>query len=303
MPAPGSPENIVVTVTAGYREAQIRPFLASLRHHAPDTSLRLLVDRFNPEFQRDVRTWFPDCSFHLMPPKPLRDYALKRKWAASILKRLSRWSGSQSLGQRLLKINYLRHIVIADLLRSWRLQEDKILLCDSRDLVFQGNPFLGEWPPLWSTEEDRLIKDCKVNSAWFRRVGGEAAFQQVQEKRIVCAGVLGGRADRIEEYLKNSSALVRKLSPIIPLTDGDQGIHNNLVHLRPDLGFAIQPNGGRLAANVGYTSPADLKIENQTVRLRDRSETPAILHQYDRHPPLVDLVRSRWADAKPALPH
>jgi hypothetical protein len=302
MPAPESPLNIVVTVTAGYREEQIRPFLASLRHYAPDTSLRLLVDRVNPEFQRDVRTWFPDCSFHLLPPKPLRDYALKRKWAASILKRMSRWSGSHRIGQRLVKINYLRHLVIYDLLLSWRLSNAKILLCDSRDLVFQGNPFSGEWPLLWSAEEDKLIKDCRVNSAWFKRVGGEAALQQVQNRRIVCAGVLGGRADRIEEYLKNSSALVSKLTPDIPLTDGDQGIHNNLVYMRPDLGFAIQPNGGRLAANVGYTSPADLKIENQIVRLRDHAEAPAILHQYDRHPPLVNLVRSRWANAKPPSP-
>jgi hypothetical protein len=301
MPEAAQTENIVVTVAAGYREEQIRPFLASLQHFAPKTSLRLIVDRFNPEFEAAVRTWFPDCSFHLLPATPLRDFALKRKWAKSILKRVARWSRSRNFSKRLLKINYLRHIVIRNLLRSWHLQNANILLCDSRDLVFQGNPFAGEWPPLWTCEEDKYIGECKLNSSWFKRVGGEAALLQAQHHRIACAGVIGGQVDRISTYLERSSKIVERISPIITLTDGDQGIHNNLVRLQADLGFTVLPNGCHLAANLGYTKPTDLRIENNLVRLRELSVVPAILHQYDRHPKLVELVQSRWANAKPCF--
>lgn len=292
-------ENIVITVAAGYREEQIRPFLASLHHYAPDTSLRLIVDRLNPEFQEAVRAWFPSCSFHLLPPAPLRDFALKRKWARSLLKRLSRWSRSPNFGKRLLKINYLRHLVIRDLLLSWNLKHANILLCDSRDLVFQGDPFAGEWPPLWSGEEDRRIEECNFNSFCFKRAAGEAAYQQAKHQLIVCAGVMGGRADRIGDYLQQSSKIVEQLAPIIPLTDGDQGIHNYLVRLRPELACTILPNGGRMAANIGYTKPADLIVENHQVRLRNQPEVPAILHQFDRHPPLQKLIQSRWASPRP----
>jgi len=292
------PQNIVITVAAGYREEQIRPFLASLCHYSPGASLRLIVDRVNPEFQADIRAWFPTASFYLLPPKPLRDFALKRKWARSLLKRLSKWSGSPGLGQRLLKINYLRHLVIRDLLDDWNLERDKILLCDSRDLVFQGDPFAGEWPLLWSCEEDRRIEECGFNSFCLERAGGSAALQAAKHERIVCAGLIGGRADRIRAYLKESSKVVELLAPKIPLTDGDQGIHNYLVRTRPELGCVALPNGCRLGANLGYTPMADLALEDGQVHFRNRDEIPAVLHQYDRHPELKALFQEMWGGTK-----
>jgi hypothetical protein len=292
-------ENLVVTVAAGYREEQIRPFLASLRYFSPDTSLKLIVDKRRPEFERAVQSWFSTCTFHLLPPAPLRDFALKRKWARSILKRAARWSQSAAFSKQLLKINYLRHLVIRDLLGSWNLEHANILLCDSRDVVFQRDPFSGEWPPLWISEEDKRIEECGFNSFWFKHHWGEAAFQQAKHHRVVCAGVIGGRIDLIRRFIQQSSKAVEQLAPRIPVTDGDQGIVNFLVRQRPELEFTVLPNGCRLAANVGYTKPADLIIENNQVRLRNQSGVPAILHQYDRHQQLKALVESKWTDARP----
>ena len=292
-------KNIVITVAAKYREEQIRPFLASLRHFSSGTFLKLIVDQRRPEFEQAVQAWFPSCSFHLLPPAPLRDFALKRKWAASIFKRLSRWSRSRRFGRRLLKINYLRHIVIRDLLEAANVGDARILLCDSRDLVFQADPFGGQWPSLWSCEEDKRLEECTLNSAWFKRVGGEAALQNNKHQHIVCAGVIGGTTTAIKRYLQQSSKIVEEIAPIIPLTDGDQGIHNNLVRLHPELGFTVLPNGGPLCANVGYTPASELVVEGASVRLRDCKDTPAILHQYDRHPNLTELINTRWANARP----
>jgi hypothetical protein len=303
MPQTAQPQNLVVSVAAGYREEQIRPFLASLQGFSPDTSLRLIVDRVNPDFQEAVRAWFPGALFPVLPSARLRDFALKRKWARSILKRVARWSRSPKLSSPLLKINYRRHLVIRDLLRSWNLAHARILLCDSRDLVFQSDPFEGVWPPLWTGEEDKRLGDCDLNSFWFKRVGGEAAFQQTKHQWIVCAGVIGGWADGISDYLQNSSKLVQQLAPRVALDDGDQGVHNNLVRMQTELGFTVLPNGSSLVANVGYTKAADLTIENNQVRVHDRAEVPAILHQYDRHPQLVALIRSLWAEAKPGAPY
>ena len=117
---------------------------------------------------------------------------------------------------------------------------------------------------------------------------------------IVCAGVIGGRADRIRQYLQRSSAVVEGLACQVALDDGDQGIHNNLVRLSPDLGFTVLRNGSPLVANVSYTMPDDLIIEHGQVRLLRRDEVPAILHQYDRHPKLVALIQSKWDCAKPS---
>jgi hypothetical protein len=259
----------------------------------------LIVDRFNPEFEAAVRAWIPDCSFHLLPPAGLRDYALKRKWVRSILKRLTRLLPPPNFGRRLLKINYRRHLVIRDLLRSWNLDQEKILLVDSRDLVFQRDPFAGDWPALWSSEEGKKIEDCSLNSFWFERVGGWEALQAAKHEFIVCAGVIGGQAHRMSQYLQRSSAIIERLASRVALDDGDQGIHNNLVRLVTDLGFTVLGNGSALVANVGSTKPADLISERDEVRLVNRPTASAILHQYDRHPHLVALVKSKWAQAKP----
>ena len=292
-------KNLVVSVAAGYREEQIRPFLASLASCSPGVSLRLILDRPNPEFEDAVRAWIPDSSFYLLPPAELRDFALRRKWARSILKRLTRWLPPPNFGKRLLKINYVRHLVIRDLLRSWKLDQEKILLVDSRDLVFQRDPFAEEWPALWSGEEDKRIEECDLNSFWFRRASGADALQQARHYHIVCAGVIGGRANRINQYFERSSAVIDRLVCRFAFDDGDQGIHNNLVRLAPDLGFTVLKNGDPLVANVATTNSGNMRIENNQVLLFGHGEAPAILHQFDRHPNLVEWVSSKWANARP----
>ncbi len=122
---------------------------------------------------------------------------------------------------------------------------------------------------------------------------------KAKDQQIVCAGVLGGRVEALSRYIECSSQVVKRLAPDIPLTDGDQGIHNFLVRDKPDLGFTILPNGCWLAANLGYTKPDEIVIKDGMVHVRNHPETLAILHQYDRLPQLVELVNSRWAKAKP----
>ena len=294
------PKNLVVTVAAGYREEQIRPFLASLAHYSPKVSLKLIVDRFNPEFEDAVRAWIPDCSFHLLPPARLRNFALKRKWARSILKRLTRLLPPPNFGKRLLKINYVRHLVIRDLLKSWKLKEEKVILADCRDLVFQDDPFAANWPALWTGEEALRIQDCPLNSFWLKRAGGADALQKARHQRIVCAGVIGGRADRVAQYIDRTSTLVERRACEVALDDGDQGIHNYVVRTATELDFTILPNGGELVANVGYNKSEELTIEGGRARLAPRKEFPAILHQFDRHPMLKELVNARWSTARPA---
>jgi hypothetical protein len=294
--APSKPavsENHVITVAAGYSVEQIRLFLASLQHFAPGVSLDLIVDRVTPEYEKAVRGLFPRCSFHLLPPSALRDFGLKRKWARSILKRLTEWSGSRELGVRLLKVNILRYLVVCDLLSSWNLANANILLSDSRDVVFQADPFLGKWPLLWTCKEDKRIEDCGFNRRAFIQAGGEAAFLKARHNWVVCSGITGGRSDHVLRYLQIFSQMVRESATRFALRVGDQGIHNYLVWLRPELEFTILPNGS-IAANLALTDPKNLIFENDLVRLRDNPDTPGILHQYDRHPQLNTLVEKRW---------
>lgn len=191
----------------------------------------------------------------------------------------------------------MRYIFVRDLLAAWNLNHEKVLFCDSRDVVFQSDPFAGEWPSLWTCEEDRKIEDCQLNKLWLERTVGKAAILDAKQHLIVCSGITGGQASHLARYLQRSSQLIEQAASRIALVDvgDDQGIHNYLARVQPQLGLTVLPNGSP-AANVHYTIPADIKIIHNKAYLRERM--PAILHQYDRHPILSAMVQSIWASSK-----
>jgi len=291
-----------MTVAAGFREPQIRPFLASLAHHSPTASLQIYVHRHDREFEVAVQRWIANCAFHLLPPSRLRDFARKRRWARSLLKRIVRFAPGCGLGDKLPGIFNLRHIAFCDLLKTWELGAQKILLVDSRDVVFQEDPFSSAWPPLWSGEEDKRIENCGLNSWWLKRAADEAAWRQIKHHNIVCAGVIGGRADRVFQYLQRSSAKVRALARNHAFDECDQGIHNDLARRDRELDVTVLKNGNVLVANLGYTRPEDITLVDDQVRVFNRREIPAILHQYDRHPELLKFIELKWTQTMPKSP-
>lgn len=292
-----TPGNYVIAVAAGYSEKQIRPFLASLAQHCPNVALRLIIARPDPVFEQEVRAWIPNSEFHPFPPMGLRDFALRHKHVRSVFRRLTRWLPPPNFSKRLLQVHYARYLMIRDLVRNWGLNDERVILVDSRDSVFQSNPFVGDWPDLWTGEEDKRIEECTLNSFWFRRIGGAAAFEHAKKYRIVCSGVVGGTGHRIGQYTSMSSEIIERLAPRIALDRGDQGVHNNLVRLAPELGFHVLENGDPLVANIGTMRREDLIIQDGTVLVRDRTQPSAVLHQYDRHPELVELVNEKWGAA------
>ena len=56
----------------------------------------------------------------------------------------------------------------------------KILMCDSRDIYFQQNPFSFDYKkPINFFLEDHQIKNCPYNSNWLIKTYGENEFEKI----------------------------------------------------------------------------------------------------------------------------
>ena len=78
-----------------------------------------------------------------------------------------------------------------------------IFLTDSRDVFFQGNPFLYKYNSNINFYlEDNIIENCKHNSNWIKKTTGLKSYNNLKKNRISCSGTVIGKSKEIFLYLK-----------------------------------------------------------------------------------------------------
>ena len=164
-----------------------------------------------------------------------------------------------------------------------------ILLSDIKDVVFQKPLFESPCSELelhYEAERPR-IGECKANSFWIKHQFGRKARGRLADKRISCAGTTTGRTRGILHYLAEMTILLLSLPP--ELDDGDQGVHNYLLHtgLLPEA--RVLDNFARVAT-LENVSAAELHISASGQVVNPGGSVSEIVHQYDRHPHLCSAI-------------
>ena len=188
-------------------------------------------------------------------------------------------------------VNVERYRLYADWL-STHPDVDGALLTDVRDVVFQGDPFADplEAELVLPLEDPLFTLGCETNNAeWLRTLYGRERWAELSALPIACSGTVLGTSAAISRYL---DSLSREL--VAHSTDGrlaglDQGAHNALLHSGRLPGAIAVPNGGRILT-AGSMFPEDLTADDGGRVLAADGHAPAIVHQYDRHPHLIDAV-------------
>jgi len=176
---------------------------------------------------------------------------------------------------------------------------ENILLCDSRDIYFQSNPFAFKYKgQINFFLEDKKIRDCPFNSNWLIKTYGKKEFIEISDKIILCSGTVLGSYEKINEYLglliNNISKFKykRKLKYFLtfridPEERGcDQGHANYIVHKELIKNFVFYANSDGPFATVFYLKDISFNEKNELVNL---SNKPYVLvHQYDK----------RWGEFK-----
>jgi len=179
---------------------------------------------------------------------------------------------------------------------------NNILICDSRDIYFQSNPFEFNYQgPLNFFLEDKKIKECFYNSNWIIKTYGKVAFENVKEEIIFCSGTVLGSLEKMKEYLSlmKNKILKHKYKKSFkylltfrrdPEGRGcDQGHANYLINKRYIDECSFYPNSEGPFATVYYLKKIDFDEKGRL--LNNKNKPYLLVHQYDK----------RWGEFKNAV--
>src|SRR5215475_155445 len=188
-----------------------------------------------------------------------------------------------------------RYSIYADYLRARPDRFDQVMLSDVRDVVFQRHPFEGITSPkchFFLEGAEQTIGQDPTNSRWVRGCGTAEQAEAVASCRISCSGITIGGTRAILAYLDQMADRIRNIPFRVYREIGhgyDQGIHNLLVHLNPDIDGIIVQNNGHIAT-MGVEPQSLYRLDKSAQIYTSSGHLPPICHQYDRFPEFRDAI-------------
>jgi hypothetical protein len=174
----------------------------------------------------------------------------------------------------------------------------KILLSDTNDVIFFGNPFDIETSGVYCALEKSTYSDSAsenmssvtCNVGWLNVVGWPVRVSRLRpgaacnphERRIrgnhvVCSGTVFGLADHIRRYLAHTVA-----HPFRTYTGADQGCWNKYVYSQPPGAFDMVPYARSRILTLDSIDHATIPKDSDGFYLNEHGERYLILHQIDR---------------------
>jgi len=167
---------------------------------------------------------------------------------------------------------------------------DRVFLSDTRDVVFQRNPFDNMDTRLHLVTEDLKIRDQYLNRFWVKQDYGDNILSQIDNNTILCAGTTyGGILPVID--------MVSKI--LIYIQKNYQATLNYLCRTN-QLDAVVEPNDGHSAVwTIGTKIDTEhddfYKISGHKITTLD-DVIPSVIHQYDRHFRIREMLENYYAD-------
>lgn len=301
-------ETLVMGAAIGLQAEQVETFLDSLEKRGYRGSVVLFADRALARVLSSRRGTLELTVVEAAQWIPFRFGLLKRKWimrrlwrpAQELLWRSSRLPIAEPARSKLLRMlaqilfppmdtRFLRYQRYLEL-RPYR----RVLLTDVRDVVFQEDPFTslpiaGLGVSIETSAYD--VASQSHNALWVKRVYGEEMLERIGTNRVSCVGVTYGDREAITQYLHCFNRELLALDPAaISIGGADTAIHNKLLWTKElrDV-HLFEPLEGPVAT-LNEIPFSELEISPKGVLLNRDGSPAAVLHQYDRIPPLRDAV-------------
>jgi len=175
----------------------------------------------------------------------------------------------------------------------------RVLLADTRDVIFQKDPFdFGDDKALYCFLENKnmTIGSCPSNSAWIRDLCGEKTLSEIGENNIICSGVNIGGILPIMRHLENRIEVSQQFKKSSPKPiGGDQAAHNYIIYkIRPKNVKLVYNETGPVM-NLHYVSKDAMRFNNDGLLINDNGDVVNIVHQYDRHPFLIEKLQGKYS--------
>lgn len=300
MPGEVHEQNLILGMAEDLEWEVLRPFVESLRRTSfagevrlftagsSERTLRLLhdhglvVDRFaRLRVGRGVRVF-----------QPLRSAGVAR--AYSPLLRATSLRASALLAAPLSVPSVSRYLRYYRLLSGVpRSRYRNVMLTDLSDVYFQSDPFafeIGTGVNCFLEDTRETLSSEPANRFWLVAAYGEQVLADLGSRTISCSGVTIGSYEAILAYLR---IMVNSLVHLRYQWAGiDQAVHNYLIYEGLVPGVKLVANGEGPVLTLGIVPSAEV-----AAALPDGYDKVPILHQYDRHPQLQEILLSRLDQA------
>ena len=250
--------NLVMGIATGYKPIDLEPFVKSLRKHY-DGDLIFFMYHVDEEMQNFINT-----------------YNIKVFGLPSDMK-----NGVEIC-------NY-RHELYKEFLENSNINYDRILIADSRDCVFQDNPFNHlQTTSLELFYEPSFYKNCECNSWWISSIYGQGELSFLADKYIVCAGTTMGTKQGIIDYSIKVTKEIERMKSISSGVVVDQPIVGYLYHTGVfGKDVKIYQSGQGPIATMNHHN--QMLFDKSGNLLNDVGSKAAVVHQWDRTGKFKDI--------------
>jgi hypothetical protein len=295
-----------LVLTANYAAGALElpsPFLRSLRATGSNSDVILIANHGSPDVEKHLTELLP--SARLWVPIPKQRYRFFRRLAntfpalaAAYARRLrSVWRSTPSRrtdvefrAAYLLNITCSRYFLARHFLLQNSGSYDHVMLADSRDVLFQRDPFAGLPLGITTGLESILVRDQPANLQWLQHLyGDDPAFpmDDILPQNVICSGVTLGDVTSVGKYLELICAeFMQKLPRMIHTPYLDQGAHNGLLRTGRIPSAHLVPNGSDAIATIGTSDLSEFSFSPAGQLVASNGNLVSVVHQYDRHPKL-----------------
>jgi hypothetical protein len=300
---------VIFGAAFGYSAEQLRPFLASAREYAPKARVVLLRERPDPAFLASTKAINPNVELYVPSNRwqawfwnrvPARGVlgAMVAPLMARLWEKFSWLRGPlERAGAAMLHVECARFVWLGEFLS--RDAAGRVVFCDTRDVVFQADPFHQPIDALVTGDEPKRVRDCEYSTWWICRLYDWSEYAAVRDANILCAGVSVGSCEAMTAY---ATAATREFMTHLPqavfLFGFGQGVHNVILRRGTLIPLLVAGPGTVRIANLAY---ADRPLLDSGGNVLDADGVPFdIVHQYDRHPALLAAIAARYPSHKAA---
>jgi len=284
MSEPPLRRDLVMTMLYRMRFNAIAPFYYSLKQTGFTGDIAAFVTMMDDETIAEMNRYgIITMPFSFHPRIVRRTWWLGPLWRAIFNSGLSQQK-KECLAHAVFPLFYRRHLLYLEFMRQNRQKYGRIFITDCRDVFFQKNPF--SWDPPLGVHFFLEEPSCKIgrspdNARWLKSQFGRSVLDELAGETISCAGTTMGDLEGIIEYLSTMVSLSMKAMSLRE-HDGDQGIHNYIVHKKLLSRAAIHENCRGPVMTLGAMKPEQARLNAEGWVINDDGGVPCALHQYDR---------------------
>ena len=295
--------HLIITTAFNYAADRLKPFLRSAAKHCPNADILLFADRDDSEFLDAIAAY--NGRTRVVVPKgykPGLDLYTKMALRRSI--KTIRPDNLQRLFPSVMERQFIRTRLYAPLHMKFKrfgwanafLQDadpkpGKVLLSDSRDVFFQGDPFTDPRAGLVCGEEPLKIGESSFNAKVIEYTYSQRLLDKLSDLPVLCSGVVIGSCDNILAYTDGMISEILEIPlRLFGRTFGDQAVHNKLLHSTKTLPFETSKNGDGFIATLHDSDLKEFSFDETMGLLTKDGRPVTVVHQYDRHEGLAAWV-------------